>query len=1011
MKNKYLTHFLPVALLSVISVVAILYLVNVYQWSYGPFFGLGYRAFTGGATVGRVYDVGYKAGFRVGDTFWEANGKPVKTLGTLRQALDTRIDALNHVIVLRDGKRLTIAFRTARLGLGLAILNFCVSWLIGVIIICIGSFIFFTTPPSENKKWSFFLFCICAGLFMIFFNQMSLWPSWIQIFQLISYCFLPATVLHMSFISPFYGDDNPGHVRFPLLFYAFSLLLLIIIRIFFSSFSTIPKYFLLFILCYFALSFLTFVITLFYQYRATSSRLSKLKIKVILIGFFISLLLPLVDPILNGLFSIFVFPNIELGTFPFILAFPLSIGYAIAKHDLFEIDVFIKRAAGYLLSTGSLAIFYVIFIFGANRILNRIPQGSSLQSSHIFNFLFILIIFFFFKPLTNKVQNFVSRVFYRRKYDYKEQVTQLLKDVSSIFKLDLIIDRLFNILSNAIFIEDINLFLLCPDQGTYSLYDPHMNRINNNSALSVPSSSPLVKLLFEEENTIHRDSISSSPRYSPVRKEVLPLFDSWKAQLIIPFITHNKMSGFITLGQMKSGRHYTISDIEFLRIIAYQIAIALENVNLFQDSIEKEKIKEELKLAGVIQRRMLPDEVPQIKNISIYAHIIPSWEIGGDFYDFIEMGSQVAGQASRLSEEKKWGIILGDVSGHGVSGALLSSAAHSICQNQALLLKDVAPMMEESNRLLVKETKKKAYVALVFALLLPDKRIVISNAGLPSALYYNNKKKEVRFLENDGERFPLGMIDDPSYIPLTVSLEEGDVILFYTDGIVEAKINNDGELFGFDRLEELFSQLVNLEPEEIANRIITEVRHLSGIDRFEDDDMTIIIVKHLETHPLDTILTLPVSLGSVGVITQCMKSLAQLSHFDEDTMAQLEAEVESTYIHDCESLLPLSPGASEKGGQGEGRSLLSDYKLVISLFPDRSEDRGKNPCHSSNMNKVIEEGNFSKTETSRQIEPGEQPKGVKAMSDRYCLELLPKDAILAESDSGRVIRLIVNFIQ
>ncbi len=947
LKNKYITYFVSITLLSMVGLVAILYPINIYQWSFGPFFGFGHRKFSGWATVGRVFDDGYKAGFRIGDQILELNGKPVKSLASVRQLVDKRIGAANHFTVLRDGEKHTIIFRTTMFGLGRAALIFGASWLIGVIIICIGSFVFFTTG-LENKRWSFFLFCLCAGLVMIFFNQKSIRPSCIQIFELIGFCFLPATILHMCFIFPFHGDYNPKFFTYNLFTYTFSLLLFITIKAFSTLFSGSPKYLRIFVLFYLFLSVLTFIIVLFYRYRKIPSRLARLKIKVILMGFFTSLFLPLAEPILNSFFSIFIIPNIELATLPFIIVFPLSIGYSVVKHDLFEIDVFIKRTTGYLLTTGFIAIFYILFIFSTNHLLTRISLGPSFQSQHIFNFLFILAVFFFFNPLTNKVQDFVNRLFYRRKYDYKEPVKQVLKDISSIFKLDLIIERLLSILSNTMFIENIYLFLYRPDQDTYSAYDPNLKATNNSSAISISSSSPLVKLLMEEKKEIHKDSLYEFPKYFHLREEVLRLFESWKALLILPFVTHDKMSGFITLGSIKSGRHYNISDIEVLRIIANQTAVALENVDLFQDRIEKEKIKEELKIAADIQKRMLPDASPRIKNISIHAQIIPSRDIGGDFYDFIEVP---------LRNEKRWGIILGDVSGHGISGALLMSAAHSICRNQFLLLKDVIPVMEEANRLLVRETKKKTFVALFFILLLPDKRMIISNAGHPSPLYYNYKKKEAHFLENEGERFPLGIIDDPSYIPLTISPEEGDVVFFYTDGIVEAK-NKDGEVFGFDRLKELFCRLIYLEPEEITNRIITRVRRFSGSNRSDDDDMTIIVIKHVETHPLDTVLSVPASSGSMGIITQCVKSLARLGHLDDDDTAQLKSEVKKTYLHACDHY-----------------KLLSDYKLVISLM--------------------------------------EQPKRVKgADGDRYWLELLPKDEILENRfNNERVIRLIVNFIQ
>ena len=124
-----------------------------------------------------------------------------------------------------------------------------------------------------------------------------------------------------------------------------------------------------------------------------------------------------------------------------------------------------------------------------------------------------------------------------------------------------------------------------------------------------------------------------------------------------------------------------------------------------------------------------------------------------------------------------------------------------------------------------------------------------------------------------------------------------------------------------------------------------------------------------------------------------MKSLAQLSHLDKDTLDQLEAEVKSTYINACDR-----------------HTILSDYKLVISLFSDRSDksDKSDKPDKPDKPDSALSQGRGEGV-MDRQVM--EQPKGAKAMSDRCCLELLPKDAIVAESDSGRVIRLIVNFVQ
>ncbi|MGA1867364.1 MAG: SpoIIE family protein phosphatase [bacterium] len=952
MKNKYITNSVSVFLLAIVTLVSILYLVNIVQWRLGPFFGFGFGKFSGWAIIGHLSEDGHKAGFRLGDRVLKANGTNVESLDSLRESVNKEIGALNEFTIERNGKEHTVFFRTTTFGFGQALRFFGISCFIGIMIFCIGAFVFFSTP-IENRRWSFFLFCLCAGLVMIFIIHKSLWPSWIKVFELIGFCFLPATLIHMAFIFPFYGDYNPKYF-FPILAtYIFSLLLFITIKTSSALLSGSPRYLRIFVLCYLFIAIVSFILVLFYQYKRSTSRLAKLKIKVILIGFFTSHILPLTTPILNSIFGIFIFPHIDLVTIPFSLMFPLSIAYAIIKHDLFEIDVFIKRTTGYMLITSFIALSYTLFLFCTNSVLTLLPQNIFSLSQHTINFIFILMVVFFFNPIKNSMQTVVNRLFYRQKYDYKESVKQLLKEISSIFNLNLIIEHLQNILSHTMFIDNINIFLY---QSAYDSYSPYNFRLKTVIAAPaqqcIPSSSPLIKLLREEKKELHKDSLYGSPHYTNLREEVYQLFESLRSQLILPFVTHNQLSGFMSLGDIKSGRDYNISDIEFLKIIAGQTAIALENVSLFQDRIEREKLKEELKIAGDIQKRMLPEAYPETKDISIYANIIPSMEIGGDFYDFVEIPSQ---------NGNGWGIVLGDVSGHGISGALLMSAAHSICQNQVMLLKEVIPVMEEANRLMIRETKKKAFVALFLAHLLPDKRISIINAGNPSPLYYNSKSKEARFLENDGDRFPLGIMDDPEYIPLTISLEEGDVIFFYTDGMVEQQ-NKEGELFSYERLKEYFVRFISLDPEEIANRIVTELRHFAGTTSFEDDT-TMIIIKYRETYPLDTTLSLPASLDNREIISQCVKSLAELCSLDETESAQLKADVLETYKH-----------------VGHTSHSIGEYNRLALT--------------------ILQEGVCNRTSTSQE-EKGE--------GHRYCINLLSKDDVLPQSDTGRMIRLIIDF--
>ncbi len=963
--RKYIPFLAVIASLVIVGIVAILYLGNIYMASQGPYFAIGYRKFNNLTTIGRVDPEGYKSGFRLGDQIVEVNGEQVKSLSDLQELLDKKIGAENHIIVLRDGERYAISHKTLKFGLKWAFLMFGIQWLIGIVFICIGSFVFFTTRLNK-RNLSFFIFCLCGGLVMIFFNNVRLWLKWMESFELIGFCFLPATVLHMCVYSPFEIDHQQRRSLFIVFPYALSFFLFIVITIF-SILSPRPvKSFRIFLLLYLFVSIVIFIFVLFYRYLKTSFRVTKLKIKVILLGFSFGALMPLIEPVLNSIFNIYVVSNLDLITLPFITIFPLSIGYAIAKHDLFEIDVFIKRTTGYLMITASIICSYLLFIF----IMNRMTENLLIQNQQIFNLLFILLVVFFFNPLVHGVQDIVDKLFYRKKYDYREPVKQLLKDMTSIFEVNHIIKRLFNILSDTIFIENVTIYAYCSEKGKYCPYNSKLNRISTDDKESIASSNVLVKILLEMKKEIQRESLYQIPENSPFRDEMLSLFDSKNVQLIFPFFMQDKLSGFMLLGKIKSGRDYNISDIELMRIVSDQVAIAIENAQLISVKIEQENLKKELKIAGEIQKRMLPEEAPQIKDISIYSYIIPSMEIGGDFYDFVEIPS---------GEEKKLGILLGDVSGHGIPGALLMSAAHSICQNQVLQSNEAIQVLDKSNRLIIRETKKRAFVALSYGLLLPDKRIIIANAGQPSPLYYSYKKKIVSFLENEGERFPLGIIDNPSYEPLTIDLDREDVILFYTDGIVEVK-NERGELFGFERLKDLFARMIHLEPEDICNRIIAELRSFSGTNRF-DDDTTLIIIKHVKAHPLDTKLLIPILSISEQLVIRSVESFAQVCSLEQEDLDQLKGQISKI----CKNIIDYV-------------RLYINYKIVISIFQETLDKDFRPRRDLSGFGK-----NLSETSLSKDI------SGIKAQGSRYCLEILPRDYVLS-MDDGFVNRLILFFI-
>jgi sigma-B regulation protein RsbU (phosphoserine phosphatase) len=275
-------------------------------------------------------------------------------------------------------------------------------------------------------------------------------------------------------------------------------------------------------------------------------------------------------------------------------------------------------------------------------------------------------------------------------------------------------------------------------------------------------------------------------------------------------------------------------DIDLLKTITNQSSVALENVKLFEENLEKTRMEEELKIAHDIQTSMLPDQSPHIEGYSIAADSYPAREVGGDFYDFIKIGKD---------DSKKLGIIVGDVSGKAVSGALVMASCRSIFR----VLADepevsVSDMMLSGNRHLIHDIKKGMFVALVYALLDPlGKILTIVNAGQTQPIICSRKSEEPLLIDTEGDRFPLGIIEDCDYRENIVSLTAGDTVVLYTDGIVEA-MNEAGEMYGFDQFMKVIAQNCDRDADALLRKLMADVTHFVG-ETEQHDDLTIVVVK------------------------------------------------------------------------------------------------------------------------------------------------------------------------
>jgi serine phosphatase RsbU (regulator of sigma subunit) len=239
--------------------------------------------------------------------------------------------------------------------------------------------------------------------------------------------------------------------------------------------------------------------------------------------------------------------------------------------------------------------------------------------------------------------------------------------------------------------------------------------------------------------------------------------------------------GVIQLDTQDRNKKFTQDDLNLLMGVARQASIALENVKLHHDLILREKLKRDAELARDVQRTFLPSIFPTVPGYEFFAHYEPAQDVGGDYYDFVELSAQ------RVL------VLLGDVAGKGIPAALLMAKLSAEARFCALTVADPAAAISRLNVLLTKAGLIDRFVTLAAALLDPTTHTVtIVNAGHMSPLIYRHATTQLEdAISNEKSGLPLGVVDGFPYDSTQVTLQPGDCLLIYSDGVNEAMdVNN-----------------------------------------------------------------------------------------------------------------------------------------------------------------------------------------------------------------------------
>ena len=248
---------------------------------------------------------------------------------------------------------------------------------------------------------------------------------------------------------------------------------------------------------------------------------------------------------------------------------------------------------------------------------------------------------------------------------------------------------------------------------------------------------------------------------------------------------------------------------------------------------EKEKLKKEFLIAREVQTNLLPRHLPEHGNVEVATYFEPATEVGGDFYDYLDF------------DEDRLGVIIGDVSGHGMSAGLLMAITKSCIHTQMNYECKLDSMMTSMNDILLGLSEPRSMVTLFYSMLdFKESTLEYADAGHPFTYLIRGNDPQLITLESIS--YPLGVKEGLQFSSCKVKLEPGDFLVYYSDGIVEA-LDEDGAVFGYDRLEEILTSRTFNSPEELLDTLITEVRiHIGAAEQF--DDMTAVVIRIAGKH-------------------------------------------------------------------------------------------------------------------------------------------------------------------
>jgi PAS domain S-box-containing protein len=632
-----------------------------------------------------------------------------------------------------------------------------------------------------------------------------------------------------------------------------------------------------------------------------------------------------------------------------VVGLPVAVGIAILRYRLYNIDLLLNRTLVYGALTAVLAAVY----FGSIVLFQVLFRAFTGQESQLAVVVSTLAIAALFTPLRLRIQSFIDRRFYRRKYDARKTLEAFSAKLRTETDLDALSSELIEVIKETMQPTRVSLWLKLPERAR----EETATVATEVPEIEIAPDDPILAYLANVSGVVEVEKLEEKV---DLDSQALGAMKSADIELVVPLVSQGELIGLLSLGSRLSQQEYSADDRKLLRDLSTQTAPAVRVARLVRqqqeaetryrtlveqtpaityvqetlessnpkavtyispqyetilgyhpesqmideehwlsrvhpedrervlaeeartdrtgehfraeyrviggdgrvvwvrdeatlvrdeegqplywlgvqydvteqkrEAQERERIEQELRIARLIQQTLLPKTLPKLSGYDVAAYYQPAREVGGDFYDLFEL------------EDGRLGLVVGDVTDKGIPAALVMATTRTMLRVSAQRLFPPGEVLKRANEALVADIPPNMFITCLYAILDTESgRLVYANAGHDQP-YLRHHGSDVEELRARG--MPLGLMPGMEYEEKVITLERGESVLFYSDGLVEAH-DPHHEMFGFPRLQGLVGTH-HPGGSSLIDFLLSELTNFTGEGWEQEDDITLVTLERSE---------------------------------------------------------------------------------------------------------------------------------------------------------------------